>query len=80
MLRGDLSHFVVCLKNPSFSSSFKKRRVDEVLGLFGLDRRDALRHFVDSVADALYIGLAAFIGHLEVALVSRFEDLRIAGF
>ena len=31
-LRSDLSHFVICLKKPSFSSSFKKRRLTKSSG------------------------------------------------
>ena len=51
--------------------------VDEVLGFLVLYRGDACRYLVHGIAHALHIRIAARIGDLHEALVSRFENFRI---
>ena len=55
----------------------EKAGVDEVFGLLGFCRGHALRDFVDGVAHALDVGVAAIVGYLHKALIGRVENFGV---
>ena len=72
-----LTYFESSLKNPSLSSSFRKRRLMKSWGCFPLAAGTLLATSSTALAHALDVRIRLALGDLRIVLISSIENFRI---